>query len=187
MEADGSLTQLGVCATEVNEGHSLLMPWLAGTGDMTDVPAEELPAVLAAFLREGSERDEEGAPATDELDLSSAARAAIKVVTKQAGAWAAYEAAHATPRSEAEWRLSRLWPAIVSAWMAGYTVAQIAAEWSLMEGNVQRGLLKVANLLEEWGAVATVRRDLATLEKLANIRFLRDDVIVDSIYLRLAN
>jgi hypothetical protein len=55
----------------------------------------------------------------------------------------------------------------------------------LFEGNVQRGLLRVANLLEEWGSVATLRQDLATLEKLSSLRFLRDEVIVDSLYLRL--
>lgn len=187
LETDGSLTQLGICATEVNEGHTLLMPWLAcAMPELDPFEADEIPCVLATFLREGSERDEEGAPAIEELDLSAAARTALLAVAKKANSWWGFEAAHGTHRPESEWRLSRLWPAIVSAWMAGHSVAQIAAEWSLMEGNVQRGLLKVANLLEEWGAVATVRRDLATLEKLAGLRFLRDDVIVDSIYLRLA-
>lgn len=179
-----ALTELGVCATEVNEGHPLLMPWLA-TALPEPLEADEIPCVLAAFLRDSSERDEEGAPTTDELDLSAAARAAIKAVAAQAESWARFDDAHGPQSPESMWRLSRLWPALVSRWMAGASVAEIAAEWSLMEGNVQRGLLKVANLLEEWGAVATVRRDLATLEKLASLRFLRDDVIVDSIYLRL--
>jgi hypothetical protein len=49
----------------------------------------------------------------------------------------------------------------------------------------QRGLLRVASLLEEWGAIATLRSDVDTLEKLSGLRLLRDEVIVDSLYLRL--
>jgi superfamily II RNA helicase len=168
LESDGSLTELGTCATEVNEGHPLLMPWLAAAGADT-MEAETIPCVLAAFIREGPE----GAPSVNELEISAAGRAAIAMVMRKAEEWNMSEV------------VSCMWPALVAQWMAGASVAQIAAEWSLMEGNIQRGLLKVANLLEEWGAVATVRRDLATLEKLAGLRFLRDDIIVDSIYLRL--
>jgi superfamily II RNA helicase len=181
LEASGSLTEMGICATEVNEGHPLLMPWLAcALPDLEPIDAEDIPCVLATFLREGS--DPEDAP---ELDLSAAARTAIKMVAKQAESWFSFDGIHGPRSPDSMWRLSRLWPAIAAQWMAGASVAEIAATWSLMEGNVQRGLLKVANLLEEWGALATVRRDLATLEKLANLRFLRDDIVVDSIYLRL--
>ena len=83
------------------------------------------------------------------------------------------------------WDLSALWVGVAARWLAGYGLTEIAKEFELFEGNVQRGLLRVANLLEEWGAVATLRQDLATLEKLASLKFLRNEVIVDSLYLRL--
>ena len=183
----GHLTPLGRAATEVNEGHPILMPFLAFSRLMIDVPATEIPCILATFLREGSERDEEGAPAYGELELSPEATRALHEVAEQGRIYSDDErvfGACATENS-AYWSLSRVWPAIVKRWMDGLGLAAISAETGLMEGNVQRGLLKVANLLEEWGAVAKLRNDLATLEKLASIRFLRDEVVVDSIYLRI--
>jgi hypothetical protein len=64
-------------------------------------------------------------------------------------------------------------------------VSEIARDFGIFEGNVQRGLLRVANLLEEWAAIATLRSDLATLEKLNNLNFLRSEIVVDSLYLRI--
>ena len=182
-----ALTPLGRAATEVNEGHPILMPFLAFSPLMTNVPASYIPCVLAAFLREGSERDEEGAPTYAELELSPEATRALQEVAEQGRIYADDERVFGACATENAvfWSLSRIWPAIVKRWMDGLGLAAISAETGLMEGNVQRGLLKVANLLEEWGAVATLRTDLATLEKLAGLRFLRDEVVVDSIYLRL--
>jgi superfamily II RNA helicase len=182
--ADGSLTELGVCATEVNEGHGLLMPWLAASGHMDSVGAEEIPCVLAAFLREGSGRDEEEAPAWSENGLSVEAVGSLEALRAQTRVWTATTNAGPQVRED-YWSLSRLWVSVAARWMAGEGITQIAAATGLFEGNVQRGLLRIANLLEEWGAVATVRRDLATLERLASITFLRGEVVVDSIYLRL--
>jgi hypothetical protein len=45
----------------------------------------------------------------------------------------------------------------------------------------------VANVLEEWSAIATLRRDLPMLEKMATVRLVagREDIVVDSLYLRI--
>jgi hypothetical protein len=74
---------------------------------------------------------------------------------------------------------------VAARWIAGYGLTQIATEFGLFEGNVQRGLMRIVNLLEEWGAIATLRSDLATLEGLRALKFMRDEIIVDSLYLRL--
>jgi hypothetical protein len=73
----------------------------------------------------------------------------------------------------------------VAQWLAGDSISQIASAFGMFEGNIQRALLRIANILEEWAAIATVRRDLATLEALASLRFLRDEIVIDSIYLRM--
>ena len=182
LDAEGGLTELGVCATEVNEGHGLLMPWLAASGLVAEIAAEEIPCVLAAFLREGSGRDEEEAPAWSENGLSAEAVSALEALRKQAGIWTSTAGSQVR---EDYWSLSRLWVSVAARWMAGEGITQIAAATGLFEGNVQRGLLRIANLLEEWGSLATVRRDLTTLERLASLTFLRGEVVVDSIYLRL--
>jgi hypothetical protein len=83
------------------------------------------------------------------------------------------------------WALSTLWPCIASRWMAGYGLTEIAIEFGIFEGNVQRGLLRLSNILDEWKAVAEIRRDLATLERFGSLRILRDELITDSLYLRM--
>jgi hypothetical protein len=83
------------------------------------------------------------------------------------------------------WRLSAPWVVIVARWLAGAGLSEIAAEFGIYEGNVQRGLLRVANILEEWAVVCELRRDLEGLEKIRAFRFLRDEIVVDSLYLRL--
>jgi hypothetical protein len=83
------------------------------------------------------------------------------------------------------WRLSALWVAVTARWISGSGLTDIAAEFGLFEGNVQRGLLRVANILEEWTTVCELRRDLAGLEKIRAFRFLRDEIVTDSLYLRL--
>lgn len=182
---DGALTPRGQAATEVNEGHNILMPWLAFSDLMSDVPGDEIPCVLATFLREGSERDEESAVAYTDLGLSDAAVAALTAVGGRAQKCIREEDAAGVMSAEGIWNLSQLWIGVAKRWQDGAGISEIAVEMGLMEGNVQRGLLRIANLLEEWGAVATLRRDLATLEKLAGLTFLRGKVVVDSLYLRL--
>jgi len=180
-EADG-LSTLGLTASEVNEGHMILMPLLAASGHTDDLSGEEIVCVLAGFLREGSKED---APSIQSADLSHAATDALYWIDDQARACQQTEDRYKAYSPAEFWTLSPLWVCIVSRWLAGAGLSQIATEFGLFDGNVQRGLLRVANLLEEWGAIATLRKDLATLEKLASLRFLRDDIIVDSLYLRL--
>ena len=65
------------------------------------------------------------------------------------------------------------------------SLSKIAADFGMFEGNIQRALMRVANLLEEWKSIATIRNDLATLESLSKLVFLRGEVVSDSLYLRL--
>lgn len=182
------LTELGRAATEVNEGHPILMPLLAMSDRMSTVPAEDIPIVLAAFLREGggsAADDVDAGPTLEETPMSSAALDALYWVDDTARACQTTEDRVGVLTPGEFWALSAHWVAVAAAWQRGDTLAQIARDFGLFEGNVQRALLKVANLLEEWATVAELRRDLATLEKLRSLRFLRDDVIVDSLYLRM--
>ena len=177
----GLLTPLGTAATEVNEGHSILMPLLAASGKMNVCTGEEIACVLAGCIREGK---------SDEASLSDAglrpeALSVLNWLDNQARVCQHTEDKHRVLSPPHFWDLSALWVCVAARWLAGYGLTEIAIEFDLFEGNVQRGLLRVANLLEEWGAVATLQQDLATLEKLASLKFLRNEVIVDSLYLRL--
>jgi superfamily II RNA helicase len=179
--ADGALTLVGQTATELNEGHPILMALLAESGRAATLNAEELASVLATFLQEGVEK--ENAP--ESLGLSTAALDVLQWIETTAQRCLKDEDAAGVHSPTQYWTISAVWPAIVSRWISGASLTEIAAEFDMFEGNVQRGLMRIANLLEEWTAVAQLRTDLATLEKLSAFRLLRDEIIVDSIYLRL--
>jgi superfamily II RNA helicase len=176
------LTSLGVTATETNEGHMILMPLLATSGRTSDLTAEEIACVLSAFLQEGAKEDQPSLTATG---LRNEAISVLEWLGDQARICQRFEDSQNIHSPSDFWSLSSLWVCITNRWLAGDGLTQIASVFGLFEGNVQRGLLRIANLLEEWGAIATLRKDLATLEKLAGLRFLRNEIIVDSLYLRL--
>jgi superfamily II RNA helicase len=178
-----SLSAIGVASTEINEGHPILMSLLADSGKVSSLTAEELACVLAAFLQEGANNDK--APSLTDADLSKEALEALYWVDAVSIDCQKDEDKAGVFSPPGYWSLSALWVCVASRWLSGAGLTEIATEFDLFEGNVQRGLLRVANLLEEWGSVATLRQDLATLEKLSSLRFLRDEVIVDSLYLRL--
>jgi len=167
------LTPLGRAATEVNEGHNILMPWLAASGLMADIPADEIPCVLAAFIRDRVDCELPTRPNPCVLHVIDQVRAQARKFQQDEG------------RDNGDWQLSDVYPAVVARWQQGVPLSVLAAEFGIMEGTLQRGLMRVANLLEEWGAVATLRADLPTLEKLASLTFLRGALVVDSLYLRL--
>jgi superfamily II RNA helicase len=179
-----SLSLLGTLATEINEGHPILMSLLADSGKVSSLTAEELACVLAAFLQEGAGSADK-APSLTDADLSKEALEALYWVDAVSIDCQKDEDKAGVFSPPGYWSLSALWVCVASRWLSGAGLTEIATEFDLFEGNVQRGLLRVANLLEEWGSVATLRQDLATLEKLSSLRFLRDEVIVDSLYLRL--
>jgi len=176
------LTPLGLTATEVNEGHMILMPMLSESQKTDVLTAEEMVCVLAVFLQEGKSDN------TPPLAVSGLRLEALDVLFWIDGAARRCERDEDALRVHSPsnfWDLSSLWVCVAARWLAGYGLTQIATEFDLFEGNVQRGLMRIANLLEEWGAIATLRSDLATLEKLRALKFMRDEVIVDSLYLRL--
>lgn len=181
---DDQLTSLGLAASDTNEGHCILMPLLATSGRCDSLTAEEIACVLAGFLREGgSNRDT--VPHIEDCGLSDAAVEALYWVDDTSRELQRDEDSLRVFSPTGFWDLSPLWVSVTARWIAGDAIAVIAAELDLFEGNVLRGLLRVANLLEEWGSIATIRNDLATLEKLRGLTFLRGEVVVDSLYLRM--
>jgi superfamily II RNA helicase len=175
------LTPLGVAATEVNEGHGILMPLLAFSGKAADLTAEEIACILAGFIEDN--RDD--APPPEAMRLRKEAMDVVYWMDAKTAECQRTEAKHGVLAADGFWSCSTLWVCIARDWLAGAGLTELSEFTGLLEGNIQRGLMRIANLLEEWGAIATLRRDLATLEKLGGLRFLRDEVVVDSLYLRL--
>jgi len=178
----GTLTALGMAATEVNEGHPLLMPLLAESGRVGGFGAE-LACVLAAFIREGGGDD---GPTLADADLSPAAMDTLYWLDERVRRMQADEDRAGIRDGPTNfWQLSALWVCVTARYVGGSGLSEIAAEFGLFEGNGQCGLLRVANLLEEWAAICELRADLAGLDRVRGLRLLRDDIVVDSLYLRL--
>ena len=69
----------------------------------------------------------------------------------------------------------------------GESAAALRKDYDIFEGNLMRGILKLAALVNEWTAVATYRADVAMLDKCRSISegLLRDVAIPESLYLRM--
>jgi superfamily II RNA helicase len=178
LDDDGALTTLGLCATESAESHLILMPLLAASGLCADLTANEVACVLAFFLQEGGDER-----TVDETGVSAAAKDVLYWLEDQADACLEIEDGHRVHSPVGFWRLNPLWVSVVDASLSGASLSTIAASHDLFEGNIQRALLRVANILEEWSAIATIRGDLSMLEKMRGLRLL--DETTDSLYLRL--
>ena len=185
MEA-GALTPLGSMATEVNEGHAILMPLFYALGEPLKTP-EEILAFLAVFLGEGS-KDGAGLTA-GQLKVPDAVRAAVKKVEELVGHCRAAESeAGVTTGNKWEyWDLNYKFVEIVWRYMQGDEIAALCAEYELFEGNLIRILLKMGNILQEWKVLATMAKDVEQLTLLADSEQLLSvgTMGTESLYLRL--
>jgi superfamily II RNA helicase len=85
------------------------------------------------------------------------------------------------------WDTAPFWPTVTKAWLEGADAGWLAQTYGLFEGNLMRGLLKVANLVNEWIAMATFCGDVDMLEKMREVPtlLLRGIAQPESLYLLL--
>jgi superfamily II RNA helicase len=182
------LTALGTAATEVNEGHPVLMTLAYHRGVFKGLPVEQVVACLAAFLGEGgADAPVLGALSVPEeilTTLQSVERIAAECETAEVSAQAAR-----APRDD-YWQLNTTWVEPVWSWMAQEAdTVELCARHGFYEGNLMRTLLKMANLVEELRSIATLAADVDMLETLREC----EKVLVrgvaasasDSLYLRV--
>jgi superfamily II RNA helicase len=174
------LTPLGTMATEVNEGHEILMPLAYRDGLLKGLTADELVAALAAFLGDGDKREQ---PHPDSLDAPQAVRDALHLLGQLA---ASCEAKGYAPK-DGYWSLDTTWIDPVWRWLGGAEMVGLCADYGFYEGNFMRVLLKMVNLVEEWRSMATLAADTEMLETLRAVeqRLLRGVAVCDSLYLRI--
>jgi superfamily II RNA helicase len=178
-----SLTLKGVLATEVNEGHALLMTELYIQEKLHHLTGNELVAVLASFQEK---KETEDSPSIQELRVSSAVRDAIVSLHKMSSDGQMREEAYGL-RMEGYWKLSTQLVEPMLRWMEGEHASVICAEYDIFEGNFIRSVMKMANMMDEWLSMATYCQHVEQVEKITEVRtrIVRDIVISDSLYLRL--
>jgi antiviral helicase SKI2 len=173
----------GILATEVNEGHPLLMTELYVENTLHNLSGDELICVLAAFQER---KDTEEQPSLADLRVTSKVTGALRHIQKIAKDFEEIEHRIGYP-VEGYWTTSTVMVEPMSRWMEGEHASVICAEYNIFEGNFIRSVLKIANMLDEWLSMATYCQHTDQVEKITEVktRLIRDVVVSDSLYLRL--
>ena len=175
-----TLTQIGIMGTEINEGHPILMPLLADSECMQTLSGAEIAIVLSTFIHDDS-RD----TITESYHNSSKVIDVLRWIEGRRQECISNETDANVHSPQMFWQLSSVWPHIIEYWLNGVTLAELANMFEMFEGNIQRGIMRLSNILEEWTAISTIRSDLTTLEKLSTLNLLRGEIVADSLYLRM--
>jgi len=179
------LTPLGTMATEVNEGHAILMAQAYQKGILKNLAPEEILAVLVGFAEESGRE----MPAVDSLRVSKPVIIALWNIHDLAMDNQQLENKMGAPRAprDSYWELNTTWVEPVWRWLQGATTQELCTDYECYEGNLVRLLSKVVNLLEEWRSLATLAKDTEMLEKMRGLEttIMRDLAFSDSLYLRL--
>jgi superfamily II RNA helicase len=185
-----TLTLRGTLATEVNEGNPLLLTELFLSKTAHELPAPALASLLSVFL-EANEK--EVMPAPERLAIPEEVRRGLYAVDEQAFKFIEAEKAagcYQAPGESDFWTLTTQWAEPVYRWLTesdSLALGTLCETYGLFEGNFVRGLLKIANLLDEWVSLATICEHTDQVEKIAALRplLVRGAVLTDSLYLHL--
>jgi superfamily II RNA helicase len=183
---DGVLNQKGRLASEVNEGHPFLLTNLFLRLINQPMDVVNFITLIAVFLGEAKE-DNEHNKHIDDLEVSKEVYEALVGVGEEAKTFRDVEKKYGIDEPEF-WELSTEWIEPVQSWLKGEeTVGSIAQKYGVFEGNVQKAMMKLAGLVEECQALATLTGSVDLLHELDTARemILRDIVIAESLYLRI--
>ncbi len=183
---DGALTLSGTLATEVNEGHALLLPHVCTMACGEDLSPEDVVCLLAGFLGEG-DKALESAPRLTELGLNKKVLDILYFADDTAAEFVEREQYFNCMSPESYWFLHGGWIDIAHRWYAGEDASAICLEYGIYEGNFIRAMLKLGNLIEEWMNMLTFLRKTELLEKYKDLKdsILKGIVKPQSLYLTL--
>ena len=163
----------GVLATEINEGHPILMSTLYHTSILHSLPENDLITVLACF------HENKNAIPISELNISLEAYNALLQIQKMADRF------YKLDRDDTYWCISTEMVEPVSRWINGEQLSVICQEYELFEGNLMRSLLKIGNILDEWLNMAIYCQHIYQIEKIIALKERITLTKADSLYLRL--
>ena len=185
LNEDKSLTELGILASEINEGQPILMAKAYQEGVWKDMTQSDFVAFLAAFLNEGKTEEE---PNPNDLSLSKATRDALNYVDNVAYQCQKDEEPYQLSfAKKGQWDLHTGWVDALTKWFNEEEAAVICSDMGLYEGNFIRSVLKVANMVEEWVNLATFTKNIELLQLLEGLKekLVRGIVRPESLYLNL--
>jgi superfamily II RNA helicase len=179
-----SLTKKGILATECNEGHTILTAEFYSRGLHKDLSGPELIAALACLIEE---KETELTPSLESMNVSDGMKNVLYNLDKITKDILRLEGAAGIYSRESYWVLSTTWIEPMWRWLNGEHASVICSDYGLFEGNFVRAVLRIANMADEWTAMATFSEDIELLEKLKDVRgsLVRDIIIPDSLYLHI--
>jgi superfamily II RNA helicase len=179
------LTHRGVLATECNEANPLLMTELYASAILRNATQEEIVGTLATLITDKMPADFSAA------DFDYAHTDSAKLLEAAAVRGARIDLVRNIGSPEDFWTVSPYWSAVLTDWLAiedtALAAGTIVKKYDLYEANLMRAVLKCANLVDEWLAMATFCGDVAMLDRMRGVhdRLLRGIARPESLYLRL--
>jgi len=175
IEDGGKLSDVGVMASEINEGHPLLMSIGYSVKLCEGLGASEICALLSCFV--DPDPHEYSPEVPHEVGLQYQRLLAIRDHLRSQ---------EVAKSPEEYWEVSPYWMAPIYEWAKGEKPLNLlCAEYELYEGNFVKAILKVQSILQEWTTLATYKQDLEMLEILRDFTLVRDVVVPASLYLTM--
>jgi superfamily II RNA helicase len=173
--AEGKLSDTGVMASEINEGHPLLMSVGYSVKLCEGLGAPEICALLSCFVDPDPHEYSPDIPR--EIGLQYQRLLAIRDHLRSQ---------EVAKSPEEYWEVSPYWMAPIYEWAKSeMSLASICITYGLYEGNFVKAILKVQSILQEWTTLATYKQDLEMLEVLRDFTLVRDVVVPASLYLTM--
>jgi superfamily II RNA helicase len=181
------LTEFGIAATEVNEANPLLLAKLYLSGALNKASMAEIVGVLGAFIMDREAEEKTQHPKALPSPISQTMKDVLMMIDGWGQKGVETDRSAGIESPPGYWSLTTLWVQVGMEWILEAEAAQLASKYELYEGNLMKGLLKLANIVNEWISIATLRSDVDMLEtmKTAQTALIRDIVQPESLYLRL--
>ena len=184
---DGHLSPHGLLASEINEGHPFMMTqlFLKESKPLKPLSQKNILTCLSIFL--GEKRDDAVQNPYD-LNVDKEVIETILFMNNCAKEVIGAEKKYGLPYDGAFWEMSLEWVEPISEWLSSdISLPELAGSYQLFEGNVMKALMKLAGLVEEFQAMASLNGEVEMLRVLEGARelVLRDIVLAESLYLRI--
>jgi len=165
-------TKLGLLASEVYEGHALLMSYAFYSKIFHNLTANQTVCILSIFIEAKG----------DDVSYFIPEASIIKLLDEYADNCSRLERLKS---DDLYWKLSLHWYPVVEDWMNEDTSKNICRNYEIEEGTFVRNILKLSNLLDEWRNLAKIMEDVEMIDKLKDIKIIREVVVPESLYLRI--
>ena len=170
-----NLTLKGILATEINEGHPILMTELYVDEVLHHLSGEETVMVLSCF-----QESDDSVDAND-----SDVKHALRKIKEMAKEFQYIEGTIVYPVKDNYWNISTQLVEPIGKWLNGENASVICQEYGLFEGNFMRSVMKMANIVDEWISMATYCQHIEQIDKMMEVRKKIVREYSDSLYLHL--